>query len=512
MRKQIAFLFILSAALEAQPTVTAVANGFTGRPPVSPGSLAFVRGANLMVGTTAPIVMVGAQAAFVVISSSMVSQLFVELPVDAPVGATTLTVTAGGQTSAPMNLKLAAYAPAVLTALNIGMGPGFFEDGTRTISQISPTTPGATLLGFATGLGATNPVIPTGNLPNGLAPTTAPVTLTIGGEPADVLYAGASRLEPGSYEISFVVPQTVNACGNIVVLTIGGVSSPPVLLPIAAPSPIVCAVENSATGLVRDATRGVAPNSFVSVYAASVVPQTPASNLFPATDYQRVEVLFNGTPAPLYGVYDQSDVAVGKILVNAMVPSELGTTGTAVVTINNATGSSSSFAIGLVSSDVGIFRLRDPSTGGGNQGVVLVTSTYSFAMPASLATAYGLPSCSGLPVSSPCGQPAKPGDHIVIYLTGGGLATANADPNGKPIPTGSVAPLDGSVIYKTVLNPSITIGGLPATVDFSGIAPGTASEYQINTSIPADVQTGDAVPVTITMSSSDTVTIAVKAQ
>lgn len=513
MRNQIAFLFFLSAALRAQPIVTDVANGFTGKPPVSPGSLAFVRGTNLMIGTMAPIVTVGTKTAFVVTSSSMASQLFVELPVDAPVGATTLTVTAGGQTSVPINLTLAAYAPAVLTALNLGMGPGFFVDATKTISQISPANPGETLMGYATGLGPTNPLIPTGSLPAGSAPTTEPVTLTIGGESATVLYAGASNLEPGADQLSFVVPLDTNACTNTVVLTIAGVSSTPVFLPIAAPAPIVCAIENSATGLVRDAAHAVAPNSFLTVYAASVIPQTPASNLFPATDYQGVEVLFNGTPVPLYGIFDQSDSADAKLLINAMVPSELGITGSAVVTVNNRTGSSSSFTIGLASDDVGVFRLPDPATHGGNQGVVLLTGTYSFAMPASLATAYKLPSCSGLPVSVPCGQPAKPGDHIVIYLTGGGLATANADPNGKPVATGSAAPLDGSVIYRTVLKPTITIAGMPAVVDFSGIAPGTGSEYQINTTIPLGVQTSDAVPVAITMSNStDTVTIAVKAQ
>jgi uncharacterized protein (TIGR03437 family) len=143
---------------------------------------------------------------------------------------------------------------------------------------------------------------------------------------------------------------------------------------------------------------------------------------------------------------------------------------------------------------------------------VLLQNTYWFAMPASLAPSYNLGPCTGLPAGSPCGQPAQPGDNIVIYLTGGGLATPNGAPNGKPVPTGSVAPLDGSVIYQTVVTPTLTIGGIAAPVGFSGIAPGTASEYQINTTIPAGVQSGDDIPIVITMgSSTDTVTLAVKA-
>jgi uncharacterized protein (TIGR03437 family) len=59
--------------------------------------------------------------------------------------------------------------------------------------------------------------------------------------------------------------------------------------------------------------------------------------------------------------------------------------------------------------------------------------------------------------------------------------------------------------------PTVTIGGFSAPVLFSGIAPGTGSEYQINTTVPAGVPAGTSVPVTIAFgSSSDTVTIAVQ--
>jgi len=62
------------------------------------------------------------------------------------------------------------------------------------------------------------------------------------------------------------------------------------------------------------------------------------------------------------------------------------------------------------------------------------------------------------------------------------------------------------------VTPTLTIGGIAAPVSFSGIAPGTASEYQINTTIPAGVASGDDIPIVITMgSSTDTVTLAVKA-
>jgi hypothetical protein len=61
----------------------------------------------------------------------------------------------------------------------------------------------------------------------------------------------------------------------------------------------------------------------------------------------------------------------------------------------------------------------------------------------------------------------------------------------KVLPTGSLAPTDGSVLYKTIEPPNVTIGGAAATVSFSGIAPGNAGQYQINVQVPNGVTTGD---------------------
>jgi uncharacterized protein (TIGR03437 family) len=57
----------------------------------------------------------------------------------------------------------------------------------------------------------------------------------------------------------------------------------------------------------------------------------------------------------------------------------------------------------------------------------------------------------------------------------------------------------------------VQIGGIPATVQFSGIAPGFAGLYQINVQIPTGVIPGDDVSLQIGMpgSSVDTATIAV---
>ncbi len=60
--------------------------------------------------------------------------------------------------------------------------------------------------------------------------------------------------------------------------------------------------------------------------------------------------------------------------------------------------------------------------------------------------------------------------------------------------------------------PGVTIEGVPATVTFSGLAPGFVGLYQVNVVIPQEVSSGPAVPLILTISGvpSNAVTIAVE--
>jgi uncharacterized protein (TIGR03437 family) len=59
--------------------------------------------------------------------------------------------------------------------------------------------------------------------------------------------------------------------------------------------------------------------------------------------------------------------------------------------------------------------------------------------------------------------------------------------------------------------PVVTIGGVPATVSFSGLAPGFVGLYQINAQVPAATLTGPWIPIGLTIGgvTSNTATIAV---
>lgn len=85
-------------------------------------------------------------------------------------------------------------------------------------------------------------------------------------------------------------------------------------------------------------------------------------------------------------------------------------------------------------------------------------------------------------------DPVAPGGVLVLYCTGlGAVAPAVA--------TGRAAPLDA--LSFAAAPPSVTIGGIPAAVQFAGLAPGFIGLGQLNILVPAGVPPGDAVPVVV---------------
>jgi uncharacterized protein (TIGR03437 family) len=146
----------------------------------------------------------------------------------------------------------------------------------------------------------------------------------------------------------------------------------------------------------------------------------------------------------------------------------------------------------------GIFLIPDPSGVVSHNAAVLFANSAWLVVPQSLAAALQIPqNClgSGLNPASICGQAARVGDFLQVYATGLGSATAGGAPNGPVLPTGTVAPASANPIYQTIEIPNVTIGGVPAKVLFSGLAPGFAGVYQINIQVPTGVTTGDQVPL-----------------
>ena len=77
-------------------------------------------------------------------------------------------------------------------------------DGTLINGTGAAARPGDVLELYGTGLGPTSPSVAPGLVYQGSAPTTNPVTVTIGAIPADVSYAGLTGA--GLYQINITVP------------------------------------------------------------------------------------------------------------------------------------------------------------------------------------------------------------------------------------------------------------------------------------------------------------------
>jgi uncharacterized protein (TIGR03437 family) len=90
------------------------------------------------------------------------------------------------------------------------------------------------------------------------------------------------------------------------------------------------------------------------------------------------------------------------------------------------------------------------------------------------------------------GNAVARGSVVQLFMNGLGPVNCTAGP---PSCTSNNQPADGvgaplSPLAKTQTNPAISIGGQPATVQFSGLAPGFASLYQVNAVVPAGIGTG----------------------
>jgi uncharacterized protein (TIGR03437 family) len=501
------------AAWAQTPTIASVVNSASLQPALAPGVLATVLGANLADGTcgttAAPLLTRLCNAQVTVngvacpILRASAGQLNIQFPTDLQPGTYPLVVERAGVRSSAVNVKVDALAPGLFTVTPT-LGAFTHSDGSP-VTILDPAGAGEVILCQAVGLGPTTPSIAAGAASPfaPLAVTNAPVAVTVGGQAAAVLFSGLTPGQVGLYQVNFSVPQGLAPGNQPFLLNIGGSTSNAVALPVGLRPPQV-------TGVVNGASFGpaavAAPGSILSIFGGSFGFQY-GDSLFPATAFQGVSVTFNGTAAPLF--------AVSGGQINVLAPTELPETGNVTVQVKNNVGASANFTLRMAPAAPGIFVLPDPSEEGSRRNAAAVfANTKWLAMPTALARALEIPEncrAGGVDPRSTCGQPALPGDFLQVFVTGLGRATPNGDPAGQVLPSGAAAPGGGNPLYRTVVPPTVTIGGVPAGVQFSGLAPGFAGLYQVNVQVPNSAPAGDDVPIRITLpdGSTDGATIAV---
>ena len=308
--------------------------------------------------------------------------------------------------------------------------------------------------------------------------TTSAIGDTIG--LANFTPAGTAQVwQYNSANLTAIVRQTsdINVSGNSLTATFPAYSMTLFVIPQAqsamrVPQPVVTAVEGAAS---YDAS-GVSPGEIVAIYGQGLGPANgvlaqPANGLW-GTSFNGVQVFFNGYPAPIY--------YASAAQLNAIVPYEIaGQSSVNVVVVYQGNGSPP-FPAAVAAAKPAIFT-KDES--GQGQGAIL-----------------------NFPDYSPNGatNPAPRGQYVFIYGTGEGLTT----------PPGVDGRITGTPMPAVSQNCSATIGGVAATLNYCGEAPGaTAGLVQVNALIPESVTPGGAVPVTITIggvTSQAGVTVAVK--
>jgi uncharacterized protein (TIGR03437 family) len=166
------------------------------------------------------------------------TQINLQAPIDTQTGSVNVVVkTATGSTTS--TVTLAPYGPSfnllgsnyVAGVILTPGGTGAYGGGSYDIVgptgafayKTRPVKAGETVVLYGVGFGPTKPTVAAGKAFIGSAPTTNPVTVTIGGVSAQVQFAGA--VGSGVYQLNVVVP-TVGSGDQPIVASVGGSQTP----------------------------------------------------------------------------------------------------------------------------------------------------------------------------------------------------------------------------------------------------------------------------------------------
>jgi uncharacterized protein (TIGR03437 family) len=393
-------------------------------------------------------------------------------------------------------LTLGPASPAFYTTVTKdGVAQGsFFDDSFLALTLEKGAVHGTIVTAYANGLGPGDGAPP-------LVAASLPLMVSVRADDGSWKTVAATARQDSSlagfWQVRFTMPDGMTQGLHDAYLTAGTVAGPAVALP--AGGAILKAVLNAASNAKNGA---LAPGSLVAIYGSELAA-ADQNALFPSTSLPGGgQVRIGGIAAPL------TDVSVTFQQAHAVVPWEVAPSDAVAVVVENSFGLSRPYQTRVAETAVGIFRLNDPSNPSRQNAAALIRGTVWAAIPNSMASAIKIPfNCrtAGVDADRICGQPAAEGDVLQIYATGLGRVAPE-------LATGRAAPADGSVLHRSVATPVVTIGGVPATVLFAGLAPGFAGLYQVDVAVPKGVAAGDDVPVVITMPAGDrdTATIAVR--
>jgi len=318
-----------------------------------------------------------------------------------------------------------------------------------SIASISPATANAGGSAFQIAITGSGFIPSTVVMWNGQSrPTTVADSgdLTVQIPASDIAQAGRASLFAFN-------PVAGSGASNSMSFTIGAA-------PQTAPNAFVSAANPSGGS-------ALSPGSIGSLYGTNLAGPTVVASLLPPLPQTLGGTAMSifGAPAPLFFV------SPGQI--NFQVPFFGNITGPAVAPLTIQQGTQSTTVnVMLTPYSPALFTTNEGGTG---QASTLIAGTASIAAPDGAFTG---------------SRPAHLGEYISIYGTG--LGSVNSY-----VPSGVPAPSNPPV--STLVTPAVTIGGLPALVQFSGLAPGYVGLYQVNAQVPCASPTGPAIPIALTI-------------
>jgi uncharacterized protein (TIGR03437 family) len=237
-------------------------------------------------------------------------------------------------------------------------------------------------------------------------------------------------------------------------------------------------------------SKSLAPGSIAAIFGSNLSDGTVCvpPNCGPGFDANGkvipkmagASVTFNGIAAPILSTPNATQL-------NVQVPVELAGAASATVVVTVAGQSSAPSTVSLAPLAPGLISLNASGSG---QGAVLNDKDAN----------KGIQSLVESPANAPNAHLALAGDVIEIYGTGLGAMT-------PPVATG----MRPTGLPQTVTTPIVTIGGIPAQINFPGLAGCCVGLNQINVTVPQGVAPGNAVLLVLSIGGqiSNTVTIGI---
>jgi uncharacterized protein (TIGR03437 family) len=457
-------LVMCGGTLLAQPTITSITNE-SGESFLCPGGVAFVRGTGFG-NSTSISVTVGTKSAYVL--NAAPTSLQVELPVDAPQGAT--TIKAG--TSAPLNITLGQYCPGLPSNNVNGVAYVFaiHDNNGKPVTASFPAIPDELVDIVVTGLGPTTPPYATGTAPtDSNANTNTTPSVNIGGQPAKVINSFLSSNGPGFYFVVARTSASLTSGNQNVTVSIGGLTSNPAVLPLTTGG-AVAAVTNAAAYIDPSLPNGAIAQGAIAVATGkNLGPGTLAidSKPFQNTTLSNTSVAITVGSTTVSGLMYYTSFNQIAFLVPSNTPVGRGS-----ITVTYAGQPGAPAPIVITPNNVGIFTVTSDGQGAG----IVTYPDYS------LVSATKAANCGG--VNTTCGA-ANPGDVLIIWATGLG-----------PV-SGSDAAGSGLGVNMSQLPLTVWLGGVQAQVSYQGRSGCCVGEDQIVFTVPANVPLGCAVPLSV---------------